>query len=50
MLIQFNYSDTVIDLVKFATLTYVTEAALWSLLDSSNSENKFTEKQRDVQL
>ena len=50
LFIQFTYSDTVTDLEKFAFLTYVTEAVFWSLLDSSRFENKFTEKQRDVQL
>ena len=46
MLIHINYSHTGIDLGKFAAFTYVTEAVVWNLLDSSNSENKFTEKQR----
>ena len=50
LFIQFTYSDTVTDLEKFASLTYVAEAVFLSLLDSSRLENKFTEKQRDVQL
>ena len=50
LFIQFTYSDTVTDLEKFASLTYVTEAVFLSLLDSNRLENKFTEKQRDVQL
>ena len=50
LFIQFTYSDTVTDLEKFAFLTYVTEAVFLSLLDSSRFENKFTEKQRHVQL
>ena len=46
LFIQFTYSGTVTDLENFAFLTYVKE----SLLDSKSFENKFTEKQRDVQL
>ena len=46
LLIQINYGHKGIDLEKFATLTYITEAVVWNLLDSSNSENKITEEKR----